>query len=93
MYPSQNKHSSSIASRTGAPFPINRVVREIKGRSFTEDSAWRGNIVVAKYRGGGMDPFMALIDISMADFPIIKNHFLHRNPGAEVRTATRRRVE
>ena len=37
-------------SRDGMPFAINKTIREIQGRSFKESSAWRGNIVVAKYR-------------------------------------------
>lgn len=37
-------------SRDGMPFPINRAIREIQGRNFRESYAWRGNIVVAKYR-------------------------------------------
>lgn len=71
-------------SRTGAPFPINRAIREIQGRSYSDDNAWRGNIIVAKYRGGGNDPFMSFVDISMADFPILKNYFLNRGPSGQV---------
>jgi hypothetical protein len=37
-------------SRDGMPFPLNRAIREIQGRNFRESSAWRGNIVIAKYR-------------------------------------------
>lgn len=85
--------SPRLVSRTGVPFPINKAIREIQGRSFNEENAWRGNIVIAKYRGGGVDPFMSLIDISMADFPIIKNHFLHRGPTAQVCTGAVERVE
>ena len=36
--------------RGGMPFPVNKAIREIQGRNYNEDSAWRGNIVVAKYR-------------------------------------------
>lgn len=80
-------------SRTGAPFPINRAIREIQGSSFNESNAWRGNVVIAKYRGGGSDPFMSLIDISMADFPILKNYLLNRGPTGQVGSGPARRVE
>ncbi|KAH8118491.1 hypothetical protein DFH11DRAFT_676999 [Phellopilus nigrolimitatus] len=82
-----------VVSRTGAPFPINKAIREIQGRSFIEENAWRGNIVIAKYRGGGSDPFMSLIDISMADFPILKNYLLNRGPTGQVCSGPIRRVE
>ncbi|KAL5530269.1 hypothetical protein ACEPAF_6526 [Sanghuangporus sanghuang] len=82
-----------VVSRTGAPFPVNRAIREIQGNSFNESSAWRGNIVVAKYRGGGSDPFICLIDISMADFPILKNYFLNRGPSSQVGSGPTLRVE
>jgi hypothetical protein len=37
-------------SRDGMPFPVNKAIREIQGGNYSEPSAWRGNIVVAKYR-------------------------------------------
>ncbi|KAF9008832.1 hypothetical protein BDQ17DRAFT_1236719 [Cyathus striatus] len=65
-------------SRDGMPFPVNKSIRDIQGRSFKEEVAWRGNIVVAKYRD---NPFSSMIDASMADFPILKNYFLtHGSP-------------
>ena len=62
-----------VISRDGMPFPVNKCVREIQiqAQTFEEGRAWRGNLVVAKYR----DPeYSAMIDASMADFPIIKNY-------------------
>jgi len=68
-----------IISRDGMPFPINKCVREIQGRAFREDIAWRGNIIIAKYLD---NPFSSMIDASMADFPILKNYLLtHGCPG------------
>lgn len=65
-------------SRDGRPFPLNKMVQEIQGHAFQESTAWRGNIVVAKYRGS---PFMNMVDISMADYPLIRNWFLtHGQP-------------
>jgi len=58
-------------SRDGMPFPINKCIREIQGDKFNEAKAWRGNIVVAKYRD---QAYSAMIDASMADFPIVKNY-------------------
>ncbi|KAI3611009.1 hypothetical protein WG66_013789 [Moniliophthora roreri] len=68
-----------VVSRDGMPFPVNKTIREIQGRAFREDLAWRGNIVVAKYRD---NPFSSMIDASMADFPILKNYLMtHGCPG------------
>jgi len=65
-------------SRDGMQFPINKTLRDIQGRAYKEEYAWRGNIVVAKYRD---NPFTSMIDASMADFPILKNYFLtHGSP-------------
>ncbi|RDB20547.1 hypothetical protein Hypma_012454 [Hypsizygus marmoreus] len=60
-------------SRDGMPFPVNKCIRDIQSRAFKEESAWRGNIVIAKYRD---NPFSSMIDASMADFPILKNYLL-----------------
>jgi hypothetical protein len=68
-----------VVSRDGMPFPINKAIQEIQGHAFQESVAWRGNIVVAKYRE---NPFTSMIDASMADFPILKNYLLtHGCPG------------
>jgi hypothetical protein len=65
-------------SRDGIPFPVNKCIRAIQGTAFQEQVAWRGNIVVAKYRDS---PFSSMIDASMADFPILKNYLLtHGSP-------------
>ncbi|KLO16379.1 hypothetical protein SCHPADRAFT_887856 [Schizopora paradoxa] len=69
-----------VIPRIGDSFPVNRTIREIQGNNFNEDRAWRGNIVVAKYRSGGVDPFLSMINISMADFPLLKNYFLNHEP-------------
>ena len=74
-----------VLSRTGSQFPVNKSIREIQGRYFRADDAWRGNVIVAKFQGNGGDPFSALIDISMADFPLLKNYFLNRGPSGQVR--------
>lgn len=60
-------------SRDGMPFPVNKSIRDIQGQAFTEESAWRGNIVIAKYHD---DPFTGMMHASMADFPILKNYLL-----------------
>ena len=67
-----------VLSRDGMPFPINKCIRDIQGKSFKEQVAWRGNLVIAKYRD---NPFSSMIDASMADFPILKNYLLtHGSP-------------
>ena len=82
-----------VLSRTGNAFPVNKAIQEIQGDHYNADDAWRGNIIVAKYRGGGGDPFMSLIDISMADFPLVKNYFMTRGPAGQVCSGAVRRVE
>lgn len=58
-------------SRDGMPFPINKFIREMQGRHYQEAKAWRGNIVVAKYRDL---EYSAMTALSIADFPLIKNY-------------------
>lgn len=74
-----------VVSRTGATIPVNKAIKEIRGEGFVEEDAWRGNIIAAKYRGGGTNPFMSLMDMSMADFPLLKNHLMNRGPSGQVR--------
>ncbi|KAJ7087245.1 hypothetical protein B0H15DRAFT_950131 [Mycena belliarum] len=57
-------------SRDGMPFPINKCIRDLQGSHFDERVAWRGNVIIAKYRD---HPFVSMMDASMADFPILKN--------------------
>ncbi|KAF4588045.1 hypothetical protein EYR38_010006 [Pleurotus pulmonarius] len=65
-------------SSDGLPFPINNFLREIQGPAFKETLAWRGNILVAKYRD---NPFSSMMNASMADFPILKNYLTtHGSP-------------
>ena len=67
-----------VVSRDGMPFPVNKAVREIQGKAFREDLGWRGNIIVAKYRDSR---FTAMMNASMADFPILKNYLsTHGSP-------------
>lgn len=56
------------------PFPINQTIRVIQGTSFKEECAWRGNIVVARYRGDL--PFSCMINATMAEFALVKNYFI-----------------
>ena len=60
-----------IISRDGMLFPVNKCIREIQAQTYDEARAWRGNLVIAKYRDTN---YSAMIDASMADFPIIKNY-------------------
>lgn len=67
-----------VVSRDGMPFPVNKCIREIQGAAFKEGAAWRGNIVIAKYRD---DRFSNMTDASMADFPLLKNYLsTHYSP-------------
>lgn len=64
-----------VVSRDGMAFPINKCIREVQGPSYKESTAWRGNIVVAKYLDSN---FSAMVEASMADFPILKNYLSTR---------------
>lgn len=54
------------------PFPVNRTIREAQGNWFQSQHAWRGNIVVAKFRDNS---FKDMMNIAMADFPIVRIFF------------------
>jgi hypothetical protein len=70
-------------SRDGMPFPINKCIREIQGRSFRDVVAWRGNIIIAKYCES---PFSSMVNASIADFPILRNYFMtHSAPQVNTR--------
>ena len=56
-------------SRDGMPFPINKCIKEVQGDKYQEAKAWRGNVVVAKYRD---QEYASMMDATMADFPIVK---------------------
>ncbi len=71
-----------VVSRDGMPFPVNKSIKEIQGRAFREDIAWRGNIVIAKYRD---NPFSSMMNASMADFPLLKNYLSTHGSPSEVR--------
>ena len=60
-----------VVSRDGMPFPINKCLKEIQGPNYREHLAWRGNLVIAKYRD---EQLSALMDATMADFPLLKNY-------------------
>ncbi|EPS99992.1 hypothetical protein FOMPIDRAFT_1123452 [Fomitopsis schrenkii] len=57
-------------SRDGMPFPINKCIKEIQGNKHCKTKAWRGNVVVAKFRD---QEYASMMDATMADFPIVKN--------------------
>lgn len=86
---SAGRHESQVrepvyptVSRDGMPFPINKSIQDIQRRAFKEEHAWRGNIVVAKYRE---NPFSSMVNASMSDFPILKNYFLTHGAPRQVR--------
>ena len=67
-----------VLSRDGMPFPINKCLKEIQAMNYREGNAWRGNLVIAKYRD---EQFSALMDATMADFPLLKNYLsTHYSP-------------
>ena len=66
-----------IISRDGMPFPVNKLVRDMQGRLFKEPEAWRGNLIVMKYRD---TQYSSMTSISMADFPILKNYLSTHRP-------------
>lgn len=58
-------------SKDGHPFPVNKYVKTLQGTYLQADFAWRGDLVVVKYADL---TYSAMIDISMADFPLVKNY-------------------
>lgn len=66
-----------VLSRDGMPFPINKCLKEIQGPNYRESTAWRGNLIIAKFHDGQLSAF---IDASMADFPILKNYLSKHYP-------------
>ncbi|KAI0056969.1 hypothetical protein BV25DRAFT_1872574 [Artomyces pyxidatus] len=66
-----------VISHDGLPFPVNKIVKEMQGRMFVENCAWRGDLIVAKYSDGR---FLYMKNASMADFPILKNYFSTHSP-------------
>ena len=63
-----------VTSRDDARFPVNRMIRSIQQNNFKREKAWRGNIVVAKYR----DPaYSAMMDMSVGDYALLSNYLLN----------------
>lgn len=66
-----------VLSRDGMPFPINKCLKEIQGPNYRENLAWRGNLVIAKYRD---EQLSTLMDTTMADFPLLRNYLSKHYP-------------
>ncbi|KAJ3558872.1 hypothetical protein NM688_g672 [Phlebia brevispora] len=60
-----------FVSRDGFPFPINQYAQDAQSKYYKEAVAWRGDLIVAKYKDLG---YTAMENISMADLPLIKNY-------------------
>ncbi|KAJ3556076.1 hypothetical protein NM688_g2231 [Phlebia brevispora] len=60
-----------VISKDGHPFPVNEYIKGLQGKLFKENKAWRGNIIISKYSDLR---YTDMKDISMADFPIVKNY-------------------
>jgi hypothetical protein len=66
-----------IVSRDGMPFPINKSVCEMQRGRFSEETAWRGNLVIAKYRD---NPWTSLLDVNIADYWLLRNYLTTHSP-------------
>ncbi|KAH9931487.1 uncharacterized protein B0H18DRAFT_989579 [Fomitopsis serialis] len=64
-------------SRDGMPFRVNKCAKELHDEHFVDARAWRGDIIVAKFRD---EACSSMMDASMADFPILKI-WLSQRPG------------
>ena len=67
-----------VVSSDGMPFETNKFIKGAQGELFSDEKAWRGTIVVAKYTDleySGME------DASMADFPLINNYLSNHECG------------
>lgn len=72
----------SVLSRDGIAFPVNKCVKEIQGSQYREGFAWRGNLVIAKFRD---EQASTPMDATMADFPLLKNYLAtHCSPAVSV---------
>ncbi|KAJ7179520.1 hypothetical protein C8R46DRAFT_643011 [Mycena filopes] len=71
-----------VVSRDGMPFPINKSIRDIQSTEFNEKYAWRGNIIIGKFSDHDA-PFSSMMNMSMADFPLLKN-FIRARARAQV---------
>ncbi|KAF9779549.1 hypothetical protein BJ322DRAFT_363170 [Thelephora terrestris] len=70
-----------VLSRDGMPFPVNEFLKKEQGASFRETHAWRGNLVVAKYRD---ERHSTPMNATMADFPLLKNYLITHSPPGSV---------
>lgn len=66
-----------VVSRDGMDFPLNKHLRGVHRVSSANVHAWRGDIVVGKYQDL---EYSAMVDMSIADFPLIKNYFVTHSP-------------
>ncbi|KAJ7218986.1 hypothetical protein B0H12DRAFT_1271720 [Mycena haematopus] len=63
-----------VTSRDGMPFPVNKNIYEYQGAEVRGCHPWCGDIIVSKFSDRS-NPMNSLRDVSMADFPIVKNIF------------------
>ena len=71
-----------VLSRDGVAFPINKCLKEIQGANYHEGLAWRGDVVIAKYRD---EQLSALVNVTMADIPLLMSYLsTHYSPAVSV---------
>lgn len=72
-----------VISSDGRSFPVNRTIRSIQCKKWRPEVAWRGNLIVAKYKDKHC---LQMTDARMGDYALMSNWFLTHN--SPVRTET-----
>jgi hypothetical protein len=57
-----------VVSRDGMMFPVNRCIQEIQGKYFRESHAWRGSIVIGKFKD---KPFSSMTNVPISEYPLV----------------------
>ena len=67
----------AAGQRSEAALAVNACIAEIQGRGFREQAAWRGDVVVVKYRNVDNGD---IVCCPASDFPLVKNFFALHYP-------------
>lgn len=67
----------SVISKDGLSFEVNHWIHHIQEDQHNQSNAWCGDIIVVKYKDSRL---LKMVNISMADWPIIKLFFQENTP-------------
>ncbi|KAL6304375.1 hypothetical protein BKA93DRAFT_733391, partial [Sparassis latifolia] len=60
-------------SNNGLPFTRNKCISSMVGSRLPNNTDWKGDIIIVKYRDNTHQDFL---DLTMSEFPIVKNYFI-----------------